>query len=40
MLQKEKKLCPSCNTPLESGVTTYKEKDGSEKCLICKAILS
>ena len=40
MSQKEKKLCPSCRTPLELGVTTYTDKDGSEKCLICKTIIS
>ena len=38
-MMKEKKLCPSCNTPLETGVTTFTDKEGSEKYLICKTII-
>ncbi len=32
------KKCPSCDSPLEWGVTTKKVK-GKEVCNVCKAVL-
>ena len=34
-----KNTCPSCGAALEWGVTTSKDKSGSEKCKTCKAVL-
>ncbi|MBW2981994.1 hypothetical protein KY343_03885 [Candidatus Woesearchaeota archaeon] len=35
-----KPKCPSCNTPIDWGITThYDKKTKSEICNVCKAVL-